>query len=108
MSSENSRVDELSTVASATGFQLHAGDVCQRQVARQGVEMVALPPAGGRRRAGQDTDHVPRQRRPADRRTELPHLPSWNGLRSVCLGNAAAGQRQLDVLGEVLDSVPLA
>ena len=38
---------------------------------------------------------------------ELPHLPGWNGAKPVRLGNAAAGQRQLDVYGEVLDSAAL-
>ncbi len=40
--------------------------------------------------------------------TELSHLPGWNGAQPVRLGNAAAGQRQLDVFGEVLDSAHLA
>ena len=40
--------------------------------------------------------------------TGLPHLPGWNGSQPVRLGNAAAGQRQLDVFGEVLDSACLA
>lgn len=39
--------------------------------------------------------------------TELGHLPGWNGATPVRLGNAAAGQRQLDVYGEVLDSIAL-
>ncbi|KAB0675607.1 glycoside hydrolase family 15 protein [Aureimonas leprariae] len=37
----------------------------------------------------------------------LEHLPGWNGARPVRVGNAAAGQRQLDVYGEVLDSARL-
>ena len=40
--------------------------------------------------------------------TKLPHLPGWNDSQPVRLGNAAAGQRQLDVFGEVLDSARLA
>ena len=40
--------------------------------------------------------------------TELPHLPGWNGVQPVRLGNAAATQRQLDVFREVLDSASLA
>ena len=39
--------------------------------------------------------------------TEIPFLPGWNGAKPVRLGNAAAGQRQLDVYGEVLDSAAL-
>ena len=35
------------------------------------------------------------------------HLPGWNGAQPVRVGNAAAGQRQLDVYGEVLDSARL-
>jgi GH15 family glucan-1,4-alpha-glucosidase len=39
--------------------------------------------------------------------TELQNLPGWNGAQPVRLGNAVAGQRQLDVYGEVLDSADL-
>jgi GH15 family glucan-1,4-alpha-glucosidase len=38
---------------------------------------------------------------------EIDSLPGWNGARPVRVGNAAAGQRQLDLYGEVLDSVCL-
>ncbi len=38
---------------------------------------------------------------------EIDTLPGWNGARPVRVGNAAAGQRQLDVYGEVLDSAYL-
>ena len=41
-----------------------------------------------------------------DERT-VEHLPGWNGAKPVRVGNAAAGQRQLDVYGEVLDSARL-
>ncbi len=37
----------------------------------------------------------------------VEHLPGWGGARPVRVGNAAAGQRQLDVYGEVLDSARL-
>ena len=40
--------------------------------------------------------------------TELTHLPGWNGAKPIRIGNAAAGQRQLDVFGELLDSALLA
>jgi GH15 family glucan-1,4-alpha-glucosidase len=36
---------------------------------------------------------------------ELPHLSGYMGSRPVRVGNAAADQRQLDVFGEVLDSL---
>lgn len=45
--------------------------------------------------------------RQIDERT-VDSLPGWNGARPVRVGNAAAGQRQLDVYGEVLDSACLA
>ncbi len=35
------------------------------------------------------------------------HLPGWGDAKPVRVGNAAAGQRQLDVYGEVLDSARL-
>ena len=38
---------------------------------------------------------------------EIDHLPGWNGARPVHVGNAAAGQRQLDIYGEVVDSIRL-
>jgi GH15 family glucan-1,4-alpha-glucosidase len=39
--------------------------------------------------------------------SEIRNLPGWNGARPIRLGNAAAGQRQLDIYGEVLDSICL-
>ena len=39
--------------------------------------------------------------------TEVSFLPGWNGAKPVRVGNAAAGQRQLDSYGEVLDSAAL-
>ena len=39
--------------------------------------------------------------------SEIEDLPGWNGASPVRTGNAAAGQRQLDVYGEVLDSASL-
>jgi len=38
---------------------------------------------------------------------EVDALPGWNGAKPVRVGNAAAGQRQLDIYGEVLDSACL-
>ncbi|MEO3976851.1 glycoside hydrolase family 15 protein [Streptomyces sp. CAU 1734] len=37
--------------------------------------------------------------------TELPHLPGYEASRPVRVGNAAAGQLQLDVVGEVIDAL---
>ena len=47
-----------------------------------------------------------------DGRAELPEeeLPTWSGYRDsapVRIGNAAADQRQLDIYGELIDSVYL-
>jgi GH15 family glucan-1,4-alpha-glucosidase len=38
---------------------------------------------------------------------ELSHLAGYDGSRPVRIGNAAAGQRQLDIYGEILDSAVL-
>jgi GH15 family glucan-1,4-alpha-glucosidase len=38
---------------------------------------------------------------------ELPHLAGYQGSRPVRIGNAAAGQLQLDIYGELMDSVYL-
>jgi GH15 family glucan-1,4-alpha-glucosidase len=42
------------------------------------------------------------------REFELPWLPGYEGSAPVRIGNAASGQRQLDVYGEVMDAMHLA
>ena len=45
------------------------------------------------------SDHIPE--------TTLDHLDGYKGARPVRIGNGAVGQRQLDVYGEIMDSVYL-
>jgi GH15 family glucan-1,4-alpha-glucosidase len=45
------------------------------------------------------SDHLPE--------TTLDHLAGYNGAKPVRIGNGAVGQRQLDVYGEIMDSVYL-
>ena len=62
----------------------------------------------GRRQSRRDPDHV--RSRGGRRLTEfdLPWLPGYEGSKPVRVGNAASGQFQLDVYGEVLSAIYLA
>ena len=58
---------------------------------------------GGTRRH----DHVHRRRQRSPHETTLGHLDGYHGAKPVRIGNGAVGQRQLDVYGEIMDSVYL-
>ena len=62
---------------------------------------------GAARCLGPTADHV-RHRRPADLHEEtLDHLEGYRGSAPVRVGNGAADQLQLDIYGELMDSVYL-
>jgi GH15 family glucan-1,4-alpha-glucosidase len=63
-----------------------------RAVAGQPQQMQIMYGVGGERRIGEQ---------------ELPWLPGYQGARPVRIGNAAVEQFQLDVYGEVMDSLHL-
>jgi GH15 family glucan-1,4-alpha-glucosidase len=64
-----------------------------------------LTAASGRRLTGKDVHHVPRGwRRDLHERT-LEELPGYRGAQPVWIGNAGSAQFQLDIGGEVLDSL---
>ena len=70
----------------------------------RGDQAVArLAAARGRRRPRGHADHVRRRRLAATcPSARSDHLPGYAGSRPVRIGNAAVGQRQTDVLGEVM------
>ena len=54
---------------------------------------------------GSAQDHVPRRRQLGSRRGDARPLRRLMGSRPVRIGNGAAGQLQLDIYGEALDSI---
>ena len=73
---------------------------------RRGARLARLAAARGRRLArSQVADHVRPRRRARLTECELDWLPGYEDSRPVRIGNAAHGQLQLDVYGEVMDAL---
>ncbi len=69
----------------------------------RGVAVVAGPGRGRRSRTA--ADHVRAGGRAAPPEFEVDWLPGYEGSAPVRIGNAAAGQFQLDVYGELMDAI---
>ena len=77
----------------------------ERRLLRRGAGLARLAAARGRGQPGADADHVWHRRRAAPDRMGGAWLPGYEGRRPVRIGNAAHGQFQLDVFGEVMDAL---
>ena len=76
-----------------------------RRVHRRGRQLEGLAAPCGRRQSGRPPDHVRPRRRAAARRVRAGLASGVQNSRPVRVGNAASGQRQLDVYGEVMDAM---
>ena len=89
----------------AAQLDLHADRAAQRRLSRRGDALARLDIARGRRPARRDADRLPDRRRPPPaRNTRSRTCPAIRASTPVRIGNAASGQTQLDVFGELMDS----
>ena len=72
---------------------------------RRSLRLAGMAVAGGRRTSVGVADHVWAGRRATLDRVGAPWLPGYEHSSPVRIGNAAAGQFQLDVYGEVIDAM---
>ena len=90
----------------AARCDVHASGVDGRRLSRRSARLARVAFARGRRQPGADANHVRRVRRaPADGIRNAVAVPATKTRSPVRVGNAASSQFQLDVYGEVLDSM---